>query len=157
MWRKVCYKGRRLPGLWFTYCTFILVSSLKFVISVMNFIEDPNPAFVQLLINLCKQVVRFWSLAHCSLPHKDLISLLDVVFVLLYRASIIEASTRFQNHPISLPMLCKVILIIGLFAAWRDNLQILLRFKISKTPYSDKRSFMVSVSTFFPLETWTGN
>ena len=50
MGEKVWYKGQRLPELWFTYSTFILAFSVKFVIPVMNRIEDP--AFVQLLIDL---------------------------------------------------------------------------------------------------------
>ena len=144
MRKKVTYKGQRLPGLWFKYSAFILTSSFKFVISVMNLIQDTNPAFVQLQIDLRNQVVTSWSLARCSLSEKDFISLLDVGFVLLYRASITEASTRFQNDVTPLQLLRKVILIIALFAARRHNLQILCRFGISKTSYSNKRSFMAS-------------
>ena len=139
MQKKVCYKGQRLPGLWFIYSTFILASGVKFVMPVMNHIKDPNPGFVQLLIDLCSYVVSFWSLGHGSLTHKNLISLLDVGFLHLYRAPIIEAPTQFQHHPTPLKLLDKVILIIALFAARRHNLKILCRFGISKASYSDKR------------------
>ena len=110
MRKKVAYKGQRLRGLWFKYSAFISTSSFKFVISVMNLIQDTNSAFVQLQIDLRNQVVTSWSLARCSLTE----------------------------------LLRKVILIIALFAARRHNLQILCRFGISKTSYSNKRSFMAS-------------
>ena len=66
MRKKVCYKGQRLTGLWLRYSTFILASSVKLFIPVMNPIEDPNPAFVQLQQTSEIKWLAFdlWHIAH---------------------------------------------------------------------------------------------